>query len=387
LIADATNEFRLLALALPLIMASSGLRGVLEGAQRFDFVNYVRVPLNASSYLLPLLGARWHHSVSAIVLLLVFARLAATLAYLGLCIVSLPELTSKPSFRWTLFKRLMTYGGWAAVSNIITPVLTQLDRYIIAWLVGVGALTYYAVPFEMLNGLFLIPMSIVSTLFPLISGLRPEERALYLDTVFARPIKYIFVSLGPITLAMIALAPEILSLWQGPYFAARSAQVLQILAIGVFISSLGWVPGCLLNGISRPDVVAKIQLVQVPVYILCAYLMISSFGIVGAALTFTLRVALETMLNLWASFRLQPTAPDALLAERPFRGLLILSALSIPLILMKALHGSVVSHIMFTAVALLASVISVWIWLFDATDRGFVRACLFNPSGRLKPIR
>ena len=375
LIVDATREFRLLALAAPLIMMSAALRGVLEGAQRFDFVNYVRVPLNASSYLLPLLGARLHFSVTSIVLLLVLARLAATLAYVGCCVASLPELTIKPQFRWTLFGRLMRYGGWVSVSNVVTPILSQLDRYIIGWLVGLGALTYYVVPVEMLNGLYIIPMSVVSTLFPLISSLRPEERASYLGTFFARPIKYIFVSLGPMVLALIALAPDVLSLWQGPTFAARSVHVLQILAGAVLISSLGWVPGCLLNGISRPDVVAKIQLVQLPVYLVCAYLMISSFGILGAALTFTVRVMLETLMNFWASFRLQPVAYRALCSARPLRALLILSAFSSPLILMNTWHLSIASHVVFTLVVLLAYVGSVWVWLFDATDRELIWSC------------
>ena len=42
----------------------------------------------------------------------------------------------------------------------------------------------------------------------------------------------------PITLALVALAPEGLALWLGPDFARQSTVVLRWLAIGVFLGTL-----------------------------------------------------------------------------------------------------------------------------------------------------
>src|SRR5207244_10286191 len=52
------NESRLslylLGLAVPAVLISGSLRGVLEAAQRFDLVNAITAPFSAGNYLLPL---------------------------------------------------------------------------------------------------------------------------------------------------------------------------------------------------------------------------------------------------------------------------------------------------------------------------------------------
>ena len=46
-------------------------------------------------------------------------------------------------------------------------------------------------------------------------------------------------------------------------------------------------------GFGRPDLVAKIHLLQLPLYLVLVYFLISQMGIIGAAIAFTLRVTLE----------------------------------------------------------------------------------------------
>ncbi len=58
LIFDAEKTLLILAIAIPVGLGSFSLRGALEGAQRFDLVNYIKVSLNLSTYILPFLGAR-----------------------------------------------------------------------------------------------------------------------------------------------------------------------------------------------------------------------------------------------------------------------------------------------------------------------------------------
>src|ERR1041385_5506929 len=251
---DAVYEFRLIALAIPFVIGTAALRGVLEGALRFDLVNLVRIPLNASSYLIPLGGALLHISVPGIVALMVSMRAMGLVTYLILCWSVLPELARKPVFDSRTVRRLMSYGGWVFISNLILPIYMQLDRYIIAATAGVGALTFYSVPFEILTGLSILPISLLSSLFPLISGLRGSERESSLEAVYARPLKYLALALGPIVLALIIFSHDVLYVWQGAAFADKSALVLQILLIGSLINAFAMVPGTWLCGISRPDV-------------------------------------------------------------------------------------------------------------------------------------
>ena len=88
--------------------------------------------------------------------------------------------------------------------------------------------------------------------------------------------KYIMALLLPLIVFLFMFSEEILLLWQGAEVARNSAGVLRILLLGVFINSINWVPVNMLTGQGRPDIVAKIHMAQIPLYIVVAYFSIGN---------------------------------------------------------------------------------------------------------------
>jgi O-antigen/teichoic acid export membrane protein len=103
-----------------------------------------------------------------------------------------------------------------------------------------------------------------------------------------------FVIVFPLMLVIILFAPEALRFWLGADFARRSAAILQILGIGVFANSLANIPYALLQASGRPDLTAKLHLLELPCYAALLYWVIRLRGIEGAALAWTCRLCLET---------------------------------------------------------------------------------------------
>jgi O-antigen/teichoic acid export membrane protein len=272
--ADAINTLYILALSAPFVLGSSSLRGTLEGAQRFDLVNYVKIVINISTYLIPVISIKFHLNVPTIVFLIFVVRVLASIGYLFSCLYILPPLRKRIFLKNAHASSLLSYSGWVAVSNIIVPLLTQIDRYFLATIVSVSAVTFYTVPFEILNGLWIIPGSISGVLFPAFSSLYANKNTDDIVNLYIRPIKYILLTLTPIILIITTFAKDILLLWQGTMFAENSTIVLQILVIGVLINSLEWVPASLLMGIGRADLPAKVHIVQTPLYLGLAYIFI-----------------------------------------------------------------------------------------------------------------
>ena len=68
------------------------------------------------------------------------------------------------------------------------------------------------------------------------------------------------------------------------------------MAIGVFINSLGQVPFAMLQGAGRPDLTARLHLIEMPCYLLMLWLLIRSFGIDGAAAAWTVRVTVDALI-------------------------------------------------------------------------------------------
>ena len=116
--------------------------------------------------------------------------------------------------------------------------------------------------------------------------------------LYGRTVNYIFLALFPIVLIIITFAYEGLDLWIGSDFANNSYLVLQLLAIGVFLNSLANVPFGLIQSAGRPDLTAKLHIVELPFYLLILWWLLSEYGIVGVAVAWVLRVAVDSFILL-----------------------------------------------------------------------------------------
>jgi O-antigen/teichoic acid export membrane protein len=161
------------------------------------------------------------------------------------------------------------------------------------------------VPYEVVTRLSLVPGALVGVLFPAFSTSMVSDRA-RLVFLFESGVKYIFLALFPITLVLITFAPEALHFWLGSEFARQSAPVAQILAVAVFLNSLGQVPFAHVQGAGRPDITAKFHLLELPIYLAALVFMARNMGIQGVALAWLLRVALDSVLLSVFSLRLLP---------------------------------------------------------------------------------
>jgi O-antigen/teichoic acid export membrane protein len=313
--ADAIVAFRILAVTVPVIVVGAAARGVLEALQRFDLVNVVRAPMMTANFALPVAGVAAGMGIGGIVALLLVARVAALVAYGTLSVRAVPALL-RPAVGWAELRRVAAFGGWTSVSGVISPLLIYLDRFLLGALVSVAAVAYYAAPFEVVARLLIVPASLVGALFPELSRLHGQGDARRVGELAARGVRYTLLVVAPAAVVLIALAPDLLRWWLGATYAAEGAVALQILAVGIVVNAIAHVPVTMLQGIGRPDVPARFHLLEVPLHVVAAVLLIRSFGVAGAAAAWTARVALDAGLLFAAQRRLARGAASALRAER-----------------------------------------------------------------------
>ena len=211
--------------------------------------------------------------------------------------------------------RCSASAGWLTLANIVNPIMVQMDRFFIGALVSIAAVAYYTTPFELITKAWCISGAVLGVVFPAFATSFVCDRG-RTALIFGKSLNYIFILMFPITLAFVALAPEGLALWLGPDFARQSTAVLRWLAIGVFLNALAQVPSALMQGVGRPDLVAKLHLVEVPPYLLAVWHLIVLRGIEGAALAWTGRVALDLFVFFALAQRVLPgtSAPTRRLA-------------------------------------------------------------------------
>ena len=373
LIAEAKATFYLLALSIPVVLVSSSFSGVLEAKQRFDLVNAVRVPSSISTYLLTLAGLFLGFQLPGIVALILFARFVALSAIVVLALKVFPKL-KQFSASFALFPRLFAFGSWVTVSSIVGPILVYLDRFLIASLLSMAAVAYYTAPYEAVTRLWIIPASLIMTLFPAFSALEGIGDRQRLGTLFARSVKYTLLALAPIVLLLVLFAKEVLQIWLGSDFASQSALVLQILALGVLVNSLAHIPYALLQGGGRPDITAKFHLLELPFYVGIDWLLVSHWGIGGAAVAWTIRVALDTLLLFVAAFKVCKLSPRLLATNCLTLVIFTLMLLAVITYDLKSLTSAFPLFAQFVFFVALFSLFAwvVWRKVLDASDRGTI---------------
>src|SRR6267378_26436 len=297
LIGEARTAFLILAASFPAVVATNAVRGVLEAAQRFDLVNYVKVPANISVFVLPVIALLFGSHLPGIFLLLVLSRLIAMLAYLACCYRTFPALRHSFSVDLKLFGQLLGYGGWLTLSSVLGTLLMSMDRLLIGSRLPVAVVGYYAAPYEAVARVWTIPGSLSSTLFPTFSsmGLASESKT-HLEQLYCRSLKSLLLTLGPLMSLVIVFAPQLLGIWLGPVFAAKSSTVMQVLALGVLVNSLAFVPFTLIHALGRPDVTAKFHMIEFPLFAGLLWVLIGHDGIQGAAIAWTIRLTLDAAL-------------------------------------------------------------------------------------------
>jgi len=295
MVGEARRAFLWLALALPFVIGTIGFRGVLESYQRFGVITALRIPLGALTFLGPLAVLPFSRDLGVIVAVLAVGRALAWGAHLAVCARFRPDLARHVRVRWSEVGSLFRIGGWITVSNLVSPLMVYLDRFVIGALIGMTAVTFYVTPYEVVTKLWIVPTAVLGVFFPAFA-MTARQLPGRAAALYDRAVRLVLAAVFPAALVGFALAPELLGLWVGAEFAERSAPVARWLLVGVLVNSLAHVPFAFLQGTARPDIPAKLHLAEAPLYFGALWWALPHHGIVGAAAVWTFRVVIDAIL-------------------------------------------------------------------------------------------
>jgi len=298
---EAANAMLLLAASLPFVMLTSGYAGVISAHQQFRGLNLLRAALGVASYLGPLVVALTVKRLDVLVAVTLGLRVLGTLLHDALArrscgLRARPVWPDSPTTH-----ELFALGGWISVSNLVSPLLSYLDRLLLGALVPVRFVAFYATPFDLISRAVILPGALMSALFPAAAAVAPGSEAARRTMV--QTVRLLFVLMLPVIFAFIALARPGLRLWLGDDFAEQAAPVLQILAVGVLLNTLAQGPAMLIQAAGQPRVMALLHLAELPVFLCVLYLLTSRYGIVGTALAAALRNGLDAVAVLMLARR------------------------------------------------------------------------------------
>ncbi len=338
---EATAVFSVTGLAFPLITATSVFRGLLEAAQRFDVVNAIKAPANSLVLLIPVIGIPFSWDLPTVVLVTVVSRLITLLAYAAASWYFMRFAVSFLNVSFSGFSEVLTFGGWVMLTNILTPVIGFSDRLILVAFVPLEHVAFYTAPFELISRFPVLAASVAQGLFPIFSGggiADPESQATDLLT---RVVKILLVVMAPAIVLVIAFSGEGLEYWLGDGWADRSTIVLQLLSVGFFFNSLGYVYLAAVHGSGRADLKAKLDMILAVLTVSSCWVLVRVIGFEGAAVARLVLFAADVSLLVIFTRRISGLSWGELLPPELIKGMIIcLAAMAIASVLNVALPES-----------------------------------------------
>jgi O-antigen/teichoic acid export membrane protein len=370
---EATYTFFALAVAIPLVATTAGLRGVLEAYQKFKIINILRLFLGAFSFLGPLLVLYISDSIFDIIIFLIGIRLIVWTLYLLQCFKVNYNL-KRIVINFRILRPLLKLSLWITIANIIGPIITYSDRFLIASLISAATVTYYVTPYEVVTKLLLIPGAIVGVLFPIFSSTYLTNFKMSKD-LFIRGTKFIFLILYPIILILSTLSFEGLTLWLGSEFAQSSSIVMQFLIIGVLFNAVAFVPFNFFQGIGLPKLPALVNLIELPFYLFFMWIAIGKWGINGAAFVWLLRMIIDSFVLFYLSYKLYNFRFEN--SKYIYSFIFLLSGLIFPFIL-----TSFLMKVLFLSFFVPLFLIITWFFYLTGSERELFNDKLFAFSNK-----
>jgi O-antigen/teichoic acid export membrane protein len=286
---DAVVAFKICSWGILATTVTSGARGALEGMGRFGLSNLIKLYLGAGMFLAPaLMIYLGYRSLSAFITALVILRA------LGLLIALMalkPQLIS--SHQSTVTKEhvsnLFQYGFWVTITGIVGPLMVYGDRLIVSSITGAASLPYYAIPQEGVLRMLIVPMAFTGALLPAMSAASPVEIN-HLFNKYGRKIS--IISAAMCVLAALIAYPALM-IWIGKEFADRAILLTLILVLGIWFNSVALVPFTIIQAKGKPKITAIIHVSELMAYVPALIFFTLQFGIIGAAIAWTTRVAID----------------------------------------------------------------------------------------------
>ncbi|HDT3489809.1 TPA: flippase, partial [Escherichia coli] len=235
---EVAVSLKILSFSIPIFLVNQIWLAVLEGEEKFFNVNVQKwISSSLLAGLPALMLIMYKTSLVGAITGLLIGRILALLVNI---IFSYKFIFSSGiRFHRYIFARLIRYGGWITISNIISPVMSYFDRFIVSYLSGAHVVAFYSAPAEAVSRLSIIPAALSRAVFPKLSSAKNDnEKKVNLK------LSYILLSAvcGPIVLICFLFSEHILALWLGENFKGLPSLILRILLIGFLFNCFAQIP-------------------------------------------------------------------------------------------------------------------------------------------------
>ena len=293
----ADKCFKLISFFSPVLVLMPTVSSFLKSYQNFKWLSFVNSINGVMNYIIPVIALLMSFSLFDIIKVLLAAKVVTLLAliagsmkYLEFSVFSFSGVKLVKDL-----KKLIKFGSWVSVSNILAPLFEYLDRFIIASFITVSAVAIYGTPLEVIVKVGMIAVSVSGVLFAAISN-SIEHDLKKTEKIINKGLDVITLLTYPIIVTAVLFAEEGLTVWVGEGISREGAIVLKIVGIGILFKCTTNISIAFLHSVNKPSVTAKIHLIEFIVYAVLLFVFANLFGLIGVAIAHAGRLILDNIL-------------------------------------------------------------------------------------------
>lgn len=283
-LATVISAFQAMGLVAAAQFIESAYNSSLSGLQRQVVLNMIGV-LTSTLRGFGTLVVLWFYPSLTAFFLWQSAVAALSVLLLALAVYRhLPPVQQPVRFSWPALQKVRGYAQGMLGIAILSLLLTQADRLLLAKLLPLSELGRYSLAASLAGALSLISTPIANTFYPRLTQIREQDGDAALGPSLHRATRLIAVLVGSGAAVLVAFGEVALGLWlHDRTLAAEVAPVLDLLAMSVLFNALTTMPYMLQLANGETGITLRINSVSLLVYAPLMIWAVTQWGKIGAA--------------------------------------------------------------------------------------------------------
>lgn len=297
---DAVIVFVLSGVGFALNTISSWGRACLNGLQRYDIANIIRVVTMLFSSVIGLVAVYFGYGVIGFVAIRVIGYALSALFCLYYPFIVIPYYKFRPCLDISIIKRVAPYLGMGLILRASGFVVTGLDRTFLGMWTGVASVAVYSVIWNVITPTIGLMNSVFNFFFPLTSELHASGDMERLRKIFLKTSKFQSAVVLLIFPLLMIFGDIFLRLWVGDSIADQARYLLPMLIVCSMVGNLAL---GLVNevavGMGKVRAFTVYNMLKAGVLAVSLAIFIYLFGLTGAGIAYLITSVVEILFSFF----------------------------------------------------------------------------------------
>ena len=272
---------------LPIISLNIGLyfltiytTAIFQGFEQFARYNIRTFIVGTANTVGTALLVQNHYPLAAVFRL----QTIALLATLAINFWLLRSYISFPHFSKIHFFNLGKFAFFKFLSNSAGQINNQFPKFFLASFVSVASVSYFTIPFSLIQKLSVLLSQAYIVIFPKTANLQGKNQHQYIRQLFFKGQFVVAAFMAIAVTVGFLLGPSFLNWWlKDPAFVAHIIPIFNILLIAYFLHALTAIPVAIFEGLGNTKIPALLAWVNTAIVIGLGPFLIKNFQARGGA--------------------------------------------------------------------------------------------------------